>query len=128
MSDVRTLLNGEIQNELEILGEMRVGSDEYKVAVDGVTKLVDKLNDMDRIEHEYQDKFESREVEKELKLKQMRSDNVDKVVKNVLTVGTFVGTAALTVWGTQASFEFEKEGTITTIMGRNFINKLMPKK
>jgi hypothetical protein len=128
MSSVRTLLDGEIKNELEILGEMKVGSDEYKVTIDGVTKLVDKLNDINRIDHEYQDKFESREIEKELKLKQMKSDNIDKVVKNVLTVGTFVGTAALTVWGTQASFEFEKEGTITTIMGRGFINKLLPKK
>ena len=122
------LLNCEINDELERLSGLELGGDQYKIAVDGVTKLVDRQIEMEKIIVENENKKEARNDENEFKRKQMRDENIDRVVKNLLTAVGICGGFALTVWGTYKSFEFEKEGSITTIMGRGFINKLLPKK
>lgn len=126
--DVKDLLTNEIEKLIKSLEGMEVDSDEYKATSDAIVKLTGKLNEMDQINYEYWDKKESREKDSELKLKQLNSEKRDRIVKNVLTAVSILGGFALTVWGTKASFEFEKEGSITTIMGRGFINNLFPKK
>ena len=126
--DVKDLLTNEIEKLIKSLEGMEVDSDEYKATSDVIVKLTGKLNEMDQINYEYWDKKESREKDSELKLKQLNSEKRDRIVKNVLTAVSILGGFALTVWGTKASFEFEKEGSITTIMGRGFINNLFPKK
>lgn len=68
------------------------------------------------------------DLERELKLKQMAEERKDRIVKNCISVGGIVLPIIVTIWGTYKSFEFEKEGSITTIMGRGFISKLIPKK
>ena len=125
---IRSLLKKEIESELVTLEDMDLGSDECKIAIDGVTKLIGTLNEMDKLEYEYQDRSESREHEKELKMKEMKDERNDRIVKNVITVVTFAGGVALTVWGTYKTFKFEETGTVTSIVGRGFINKLFPKK
>ena len=125
---IERLLHEEIQNEFKELAKMDVGSEEYKTAVDGITKLMNLKMDRTKFEAECQEKTETRNMETELKLKQMQEDRMSRIVRDVLTAMGIVVPAALAIWGTKASFEFEKEGTITTIMGRGFINKLLPKK
>lgn len=122
-----SLLNAEIEDEFERLSSIDVGSDEYKVAVEGLTKLVDRQIEMEKFIIEHEDKVNNQEKENDLKRKQMRNENVDRIVKNVFTGVSVVGGIVLTVWGTYKSFEFEKEGSITTIMGRGFINRLLHK-
>ena len=126
--DVKDLLTNEIEKLIKSLEGMEVDSDEYKATSDAIVKLTGKLNEMDQINYEYWDKKESREKDSELKLKQLNSEKRDRIVKNVLTAVSILGGFVLTVWGTKASFEFENEGSITTIMGRGFINNLFPKK
>ena len=58
----------------------------------------------------------------------MAEDRMDRWVKNILTGVGIVSSTALAVWGTLKSFEFEKEGTVTTIMGRGWVNRLFGKK
>ena len=52
----------------------------------------------------------------------------DRRIKNGITIAGIVIPSVITIWGTIKSLNFEKEGTVTTIMGRGFINKLLPKK
>ena len=52
----------------------------------------------------------------------------DRRIKNGITIAGIVIPSLITIWGTIKSLNFEKEGTVTTIMGRGFINKLLPKK
>ena len=42
----RELLEEEIQAELEALSGMEVGSEPYKIAVDGLTKLIDRATNL----------------------------------------------------------------------------------
>lgn len=117
MDDLRTKLVDEVVNEVEILGEMKVGTDEFTATVNGVTKLMDKLNEMDKISNDNEIRVKNLENEKELKLKELEIDKKDRIVKNVITGVTTVGGIAVTVWGTVKAFEFEKFGTITTKIG-----------
>ena len=126
--NIETLLREEIKSELEELKKMSLGTDEYRTTVDGITKLADRAIEMERLDIESQDKAEVREIEAELKLKEMSEERKDRWIKNGISVMSVLVPTVVTIWGTVKSIEFEKEGTITTIMGRGFINKLLPKK
>ena len=60
--------------------------------------------------------------------KEIEDEKKDRKVKNILTGVSVIGGFALTVWGTCKSIKFEETGSFTTIMGRGFIQKLLPKK
>lgn len=121
-------LHEEIGREITILEGMEEGTESYKALVDGVTKLTDRAIAIDRFNAEVEEKAATQKFENELRLKQMKEERIDRIVKNCLTAAGIILPIGITVWGTKASFEFEKEGTVTTIMGRGFINKLLPKK
>lgn len=136
--NIKVLLQDEIRRELDEIKKIDVGTDECKTAIDGVTKLIGLSNDMDKVDLEYQDRYEAREIEKELKKeqlgddrdlkkRQLKDERIDRHIKNLITLATFAGGVALTYWGTCKTFEFEKEGSITTMMGRGFINGLFHK-
>ena len=124
---VKEQLTKVIEVQMEMLKDMKPGTEEYKNASDVLAKLLDKLNEMDRNDYDYWDKCETREKETELKLKQLAEDRRDHNVKNALTGVSVVGGLALTVWGTLKSLKFEENGTVTTLIGRGFINKLIHK-
>lgn len=125
---IESTLRDEIKAEFEELKKMEVGTEKYKTAIDGIAKLMDKAIDMEKLDIDEQDRAETREFENDLKLKQAKEERIDKIVKHLINGASVLLPLAVTIWGTKKSFEFEKEGTITTIMGRGFINKLLPKK
>lgn len=126
--NVQNLLNDEVRREMEELRKIEVGSDEHRIAVDSITKLVDRSLEIEKLDIECDEKSKNREIDVEFKVKQMNEDRKDRWGRHVTSVLGIVASVGLAVWGTKKSFEFEKEGTITTIMGRGFINKLLPKK
>lgn len=126
--NIEKQLHVEIANEIEELARLQIGSEEYKATVDGVTKLMDRAIEMERLNVDIQDKEELRENDKDLRLKTLTDERNDRFVKNCLTAAGILIPTIVTIWGTLKSIEFEKEGTITTIMGRGFIQKLLPKK
>ena len=121
---IKETLYKEIEDELQALTEIEVGTDEYKSSVDGVTKLLDRAIEIEKHEAE----MKEREAERIAKNIQAAEEKKDRVVKNYISAGGVVLPLLVTIWGTLKSFKFEKDGTVTTIMGRGFINKLLPKK
>lgn len=123
--DIRTSLNEEILSEIEVLkGVKELGTDTYKTIVDGVTKLIDRSVELEKLDIER----ENHARENDLKRKQMSEEQKSRLISNCLTVANIVIPSVITIWGVMKSFEFEKEGTVTTIMGRGFVNKLLPRK
>ena len=122
------LLKEEIVSEVETLGKLELGSEQYKTTVDGVTKLVDRALEIEKIDIEAEERERSREIETNLKIQQMEDDKKDRKVKNGIAIGSTLLGVVVTVWGTLKTLKFEEEGTVTTLMGRGFINKLLPKK
>ena len=173
MKNYEQTLNDEILRELETLSnEEELGTDGYKITVDGITKLIDKAIELKKVENEVEEKVKNRELDNDLKLKQLEKDNElklaqiekenalklaqiekdnelkmkqiekeekfkqeqleedkkDRLWKNGIAIAGIIIPSLITIWGTIKSLKFEEEGTVTTIMGRGFINKLLPKK
>lgn len=121
---IDTMLRDELQREFENLKDMKSGTEEHKVGVDSLTKLLDRAIEMDKLEADVQEKAENREVDISLKEKQMQEDKKDRIVKNCLTAVSLIASVGLTVWGSCKSWKFEETGTITSTAGREFMKKL----
>lgn len=154
--DISIPLQDEITKELEKLNEMEVGTEEYQKTISGLNVLMSRYIDYQKTNNESCHQFrieaqsksehelkkeeielkkrqleleaEAQKFERESKEKQEVEDRKDRLIKNCISIAGIVLPCLITVWGTVKSFEFEKEGTITTIMGRGFLNKLLPKK
>lgn len=120
---------------IDKLDNMEPDSDKYKLLTDTVVKLTEKSNEMKRVEIEAEDKAKTREhvvrnsiIENNLKTQQLNDERIDRWVKNILTAVNIAVTTGLTVWGVFKTFKFEKDGVITTTLGRLFVNRLGGKK
>ena len=130
-NEIREKLDKEIESELDALDEMEPGSEEYKNTVDTVSKLIDKRNEMNKIELERMKQVSSdlRETERSDREKALDEYNKkNQLIAHAITIGSIVIPVFVTIWGTYKTLKFEETGTVTTIMGRGFINKLIPKK
>ena len=125
---IETLLYDEIETEFEKLRTIDHGSEQYKVTVDGLTKLMDRAIEIEKFDNDCKVNKEIREIENNLKLQQLKEEKKDRLIKNIMGGAGIVLPLLVTIWGTKVSLKFEEEGTFTTIMGRGFINKLLPKK
>ena len=128
MTNIETLLHEELQDGFDALSRMERGTETHKTTVDEVAKLFDKAIEIEKLEMEAKEREKAREIEASLKRAQMEEDRKDRRVKNGIAIGGIVLPLAVTIWGTFKTFRFEETGTITTMMGRGFINKLIPKK
>ena len=126
--DIENLLYDEIGTDFEKLRDKEPGSEEHKAIVDEIAKLMDRAIEMKKIDIDCDDKAAIRENEQTAKLQQMNDDKKDRLVKNVLNAVGIILPLLVTIWGTKVSMNFEKEDSFTTIMGRGFVNKLLPKK
>lgn len=131
---LKSLLNEEICEELKECKKYQVGSGEYCKTVDGIAKLIDRHIELEKIEiQKDQQKNESYQqiFENDIQTEQLKVDKRDRFVKNVLTGVSVIGGLGVGVWGTIEAIKFEKEGSFTSLVGRDFINnltKLFPKK
>lgn len=126
--NIETLLYEEIETEFEKLSEVDPGTDAHKTTLDGLTKLMDRAIEIERIESDCREKEEARKSDELFKKQQLVEEKKDRWVKNIISGAGVVLPILLTIWGTKVSMRFEEEGTFTTIMGRGFVNKLLPKK
>ena len=129
--NVKALLKEEIANGIQSLKSIDHDAEGYKTAVDALSKLVDKYNDMVKLENQcYVDEqnLDIKRFDNEYKLDQLNQERKDHIIKNLLTTVSVLGGFALTVWGTNKTLKFEETGTITTTAGRNLISRLFPKK
>ena len=122
-----TMLHEEIQSEFEELKKIEVGSDKYKTAVDGLTKLMDRAIEIDKLSVGAEERLDARNIDAELRQEQLEADVKDRKVRNVISLAGIVIPTAVTIWGTLKSLKFEETGTITTNAGRNFINRIFKK-
>lgn len=126
--NIEHLLYDEMETEFTKLIDKEPGSDEHKAIVDELVKLMDRAIEMEKVNIDCQDKTEIRENEQTLKKQQFEDEKRDRLIKNIISIAGIALPLMVTIWGTKVSLKFEEEGTFTTLMGRGFINKLLPKK
>ena len=125
---IEDLLKREICNDLEVLSELDLGTDEYKAGADIVTKLIEREIELRRLEIERQEKVESRKAENDFRMKQIKENRVDRIIGYVINVAGIVVPVVVTIWGTGVTLRFEQEGVVTTTAGRHFWKRWFPNK
>lgn len=149
MNEERELLRDAITRQLKAMQGMEVGTDGYKSAVDSLTKMVDRMNEIDKIDLQYHQQNDekkqhdrdyglkkqqlnqeiySRERELKLREQQMAAEKKDRRIQHGLTIVSLGTNVVLVVWGVYKTFKFEETGTVTSPLGRGFINMILPKK
>ena len=73
----RTMLYDEIQNEFECLKKVPVGTDEYRTTVDGLTKLVDRAIELEKLDEERFEKAANRDIDNDFKQKQLDDEKLE---------------------------------------------------
>lgn len=126
--NIETLLYEAMETDFNVMAEEELGSEKRRAAVDELTKLMDRAIEMQKVDNDCVDKQEIRENDKLVKMQQFEDDHKDRLIKNVIGAAGIVLPLIVTIWGTKVSLKFEEEGTFTTIMGRGFIQKLLPRK
>ena len=128
--DIDDLLLEEIEQEFNGLKDVEMGTEKYKASVDGLAKLVDRAIELRKIDADRNDKESELDIRsKDLELREQRDkyDKIDQLIRNGISIAGIIIPTAVTIWGTLKTFQFEEEGSITTNIGRGFINKLLPK-
>lgn len=108
-----TKLYVEIEEKLDKVNELDPTTKEYATAVDSVTKLVDRAIEIE--------KLEASEIQNE---KQIKEERKSRLIKNLIDIGGIVLPLAVTLWGVKASLYFEDSNTVTTTVGRKFMDRM----
>lgn len=114
---IEELLEEDVTSEMEKLRTTPYDAKEYGMVSETVRMLMTQKIEMDKVKSEQL-----------FREQQLKDEKKDRLIKNVIGVAGIVLPLAVTIWGTKVSLKFEEEGTFTTIMGRGFVNKLLPKK
>lgn len=125
---IKTQLEDEIRDEFEALRKIEVGSDTYRATVEGLTKLVDRKIEMDKVEVDARERVLKRNDDNEFKEMQLADDRKDRAIKNGLTLATLVITTGTTIWGILKSLkiEFKDNEMITSTVGKELMKKVIP--
>lgn len=126
---LKTWLTDEIKSEMTELNKMELGSAEYQSTIDGVAKLADRVIELEKADADERAKELDSAFDRDYKRAQLKAEKTDNNLRNGIAIGSIIVTSIITVWGTITSFKFEETGhVVTTIMGKGFINKLLPRK
>lgn len=125
---IKTQLEDEIRDEFEALRKIEVGSDTYRATVEGLTKLVDRKIEMDKVEVDARERIIKRNDDNEFKEMQLADDRKDRAIKNGLTLATLVITTGTTIWGILKSLkiEFKDNEMITSTVGKELMKRVIP--
>ena len=126
--NVKDMACDEIKTDFENLKEVELGSEQFKISVEGMTKLMEKIIEIEKIEYEEKERFEDKVFDRQLKIAQAREERIDRWIKNALTLIGILVPAGITLWGARKSWKFEENGTITSTGGRKFMDRLFSKK
>lgn len=122
---MQTMLDKEIESEFEVLQHCKPGDETHKATVDSLTKLMDRAIELKKVDADAKEQIENRAIETDLKVKQMQDEKKDRFIKNLMSGVRDAAMIGVAVWGTVASMNFEREGTITTSAGRKHLNKVL---
>lgn len=115
--NMKTMLDVEIEERINKLANMELGTKEYNDAADGIATLMDRRLKIEELE--------MTELKNE---KQASEERKSRLWKTIIDAGLGIAGIGVTIWGAKASFKFEETGTITTQAGKKFIDKLFFRK
>lgn len=128
MNTIKDLACDELREDLNNLRDLELGSKEYEVAVEGITKLMAKVIETEKFESEAKREAENQEKDRALKQKQMKQERIDRWIGFAVTLIGIGVPAAVTIWGSNKSWAFEKDDTVVSTPGKKFMDRLFSRK
>ena len=116
MNDIKEALWNDYKAISDLIKGLDANSEKYKAA----------LEERDNIRNELL-KLEQMKQDKELKISQTKSENEREKIRNGITIGTFVVSTAISVYAITKTFKFDQVATVTSTLGRNILNGVVPK-
>ena len=84
------------------------------------------LEERDKLRNELI-KLEQTSIETNLKRDQMSVEGKREKIRNNITIGTFVVTTTISLYAIIKTFKFDQGATVTSTLGRNILNGVVPK-
>lgn len=106
-------LRSELSAQINYLKGIEAGTDEYKARVESITKLLDRLIEMEKLASEHEDRVEATKREHELKLKELEEARKGRWARDGMTAGLAIGEMVFSAIWIYRLFRFEETGTIT---------------
>ena len=116
-----------VDRGLDLLKDTDIKAEEHRVLTDSVTKLTDRVIELDKIEAEAENQKRIREHEELMKKQQMKEDRIDKIIGHVWTGVRTVGSLALCAGLAVMAFTYEEKGTIASPIGKKLLSIVIPK-
>lgn len=85
-----------------------------------------KLEERDKLRNELI-KLAQIEEENKIKISQIEAENKRESIRNRITIGTFIVTTGVSVYAIAKTFKFDQVATVTSTLGRNILNGVIPK-
>lgn len=120
---IKTDLRDELTNEIIELSKVEFGSEKYKVGVDGVVKITDRLIELDRVALE-EDKIMLEEKKLEADARRDEIEAKDRKSKNRISWANIGVPAFITGLGAIAMFVYEERGTIVGQASRKIVDRI----
>lgn len=106
--------NYEAVNQLIVKTD--IDKDEYKVLLEERDKIRNELINIDQFDQEI-----------DVKISQIECDNMKDKIRNGINIGTFIITTGVSIYAISKTFKFDQVATITSTLGRNILNGVVPK-
>ena len=103
----------ETQHHIDEIGNMELGSDAHVKTVNCTGSMIDRLNEHRKIELEDR-KLDIEERKLELEQARLKSEKRGRLVVNIITGVTTVGTIGVHVWTVLSDRKFESGGFMHT--------------
>lgn len=124
MENIEKLLDEEIVKEVKGLEDIELGTEQYNLAVSGLTKLYDKSLEFKKLEIEKKLKGRQIDTETNIEIFKIENENKDRKTRNWLTgIGITAPLIVGSLWSWK-SLKFEETGTVGSTVGRNMLNGL----
>ena len=121
---IKRLFEEEISKEVGEISSMGLGSDEYKAAVDGATKMADRYIKLKEVDLEKQ-KIEIEARKMEVEEQRMEDERVDRRWKNGIAIGGTIIGAGITIIAYAWSFIYEEKGSILSKPGNKALDRAL---
>lgn len=96
------------------------------LTIEDYEKYESLLEERDKLRNELI-KLEQTEIETNLKKSQIEAEDKREKVRNQITIGTFAVSTGISVFAIVKTFKFDEAGTVTSTLGRNILNGVVPK-
>lgn len=121
---VKNILTEELREQVDGVHKLEIGTEASKVAINGVGILVDKINDIEKLDIE-RSKLEVENEKLIIEDQKLELDKRDKRYKNLIAIGTAGVGATITVAFGILAYVYEERGTISSKPGRSFTDKCL---